>query len=260
MKKYGNIAYATRDGEELFLDLYTPETDNFDIFIYFHGGGLQGGTKECGATSFIPYLAERGIATASVEYRMYPTHAYPDFLIDAADAVKYVSENISKYGSCGRILVGGSSAGGYISMMLCFDRRWYDGAGVDPSIISAYVHDAGQPTAHFKVLKYRGIDPRRVIIDDTAPLYHICDAVYPPMHLIVSDNDMKNRYEQTMLTLSTLSHFGHTDTVTHTVMHGTHCNYVERIDEDGESAFGKIIIGFINSLNKQSEDKLYDDR
>lgn len=246
MKKYSDIAYAVREGEELFLDLYTPESDDFDVFIYFHGGGLAGGSKRCGEHSFIPYLAEHGIATASVEYRMYPDHAYPDFLVDAADAVKYVSENISRYGKCRRIFVGGSSAGGYISMMLCFDRRWYDGAGVPEGIISGYVHDAGQPTAHFNVLKYRGIDPKRVIIDDTAPLYHICDGNYPPMHVIVSDNDMENRYEQTMLTLSTLRHFGRADTVTHTVMHGTHCNYVERIDDDGKSAFGKIILEFIN--------------
>ena len=248
MKSYLDITYAQRGDEQLMLDIFTPDAGEFDVFVYFHGGGLKAGTKDCGRESFIPYLIDCAVATVSVEYRMYPTHTYPDFLVDAADAVKYVMDHISEYGDAKRIFVGGSSAGGYISMMLCFDKTWYEGAGVDPFAVSGYVHDAGQPTAHFQVLKYRGTDPRRVIVDTTAPLYHIGEAEkYPPMHFIVSDNDMTNRYEQTMLTISTLAHFGHTDTVSHTLMHGGHCAYVERKD-DGESAFGKLIAQFIESV------------
>ena len=95
-------------------------------------------------------------------------------------------------------------------MMLCFDRRWLSAVGIDLSEISGYFHDAGQPTAHFNVLKYSGVDRRRVIVDETAPLYHIgVEESYPKMAFIVSDNDMKNRYEQTMLVLGTLRHFGY---------------------------------------------------
>lgn len=65
--------------------------------------------------------------------------------------------------------MGGSSAGGYLSMMLCFDKKYYEAVGVSPSDISGCVHDAGQPTVHFKVLKERGIDSRRIIIDESAP-------------------------------------------------------------------------------------------
>ncbi len=252
MKSIKDIVYSTVDGEDLKFDLYTPDEGAFDIFVYFHGGGLEKGSKESGSTSFVPYLAERGIATASFDYRMYPTYKYPDFLVDAANGIKYVIDHKSEWGDCRRIFVGGSSAGGYMSMMLCFDKRWYEGAGVDRERIAGYVHDAGQPTAHFNVLKFSGVDPRRVIVDDTAPLYHIgTDKEYPPMTFIVSDDDMQNRYEQTMLVLSTLKHFGHTEPkVTHTVMNGKHCKYVGRIDEeDGKSAFGKLVEAFVASIN-----------
>ena len=251
MKSIKDIVYSNK-APELMLDLHLPDEGDFDVFVYFHGGGLEKGSRASGA-AFTRYLVERGIAVASVEYRMYPTYKYPDFLVDAADSVKFIADHISEYGNCKRIFVGGSSAGGYISMMLCFDRRWYDGAGLAPEAVAGYVHDAGQPTAHFNVLKFSGVDSRRVIVDDTAPLYHIgVEKDYPPMTFIVSDNDMFNRYEQTMLVLSTLKHFGHgEEKVSHTVMHGKHCQYVNRIDEeDGKSAFGKLVEAFVKSVKE----------
>ena len=61
---------------------------------------------------------------------------------------------------------------------------------------------------HYNVLREENIDSRKVIINEKAPLYHVGDAKeYVPMLFIVSDNDMKNRYEQTMVLISTLEHF-----------------------------------------------------
>ena len=39
MKSIYDLAYK----ENLFLDLHLPETDEFDLFVYFHGVGLKGG-------------------------------------------------------------------------------------------------------------------------------------------------------------------------------------------------------------------------
>ena len=193
MKRIENIIYGTEA-----LDLYLPDEGAFDLFIYFHGGGFEAGDKSGKETALCaPYLTDNGIALASCNYRMYPNATYPDFVRDAAAAVHWLSHHIKEYGICRRIFVGGSSAGGYLSMMLCFDGRWYAECGTLGMPVSGYFHDAGQPTCHFNVLRERGIDGRRVMIDDSAPLYHIGAAEeYPPMMLIVSDNDMKNRFEQ----------------------------------------------------------------
>jgi len=247
MKEIKNIAYGTHDA--CLLDLYLPEETHFPVFIYFHGGGLTSGSR-AGVNTFLHELISHGIAVASADYRMYPDANYPDFIEDTAKAVAWVKTHIGEYGKCDGIFVGGSSAGGYLSMMLCFDEHYLTAEGVSPSDIAGYVHDAGQPTAHFNVLKYKGIDPRRIIVDESAPLFHIGRSEhYPPMHFIVSDNDMKNRYEQTMLVLSTLKHFELDATVSHTVMHGTHCAYCSvKKDvraENGEYAFGVIIRDFI---------------
>lgn len=244
MKSIFDLAYK----ENLFLDLHLPETDEFDLFVYFHGGGLEKGRRG-GVEVFAKTLADRGIATATVEYRMYPNAKFPDFIVDCADSIRWLKDNISKYGKCKRLYVGGSSAGGYLSMMLCFDKRYLNAVGLEPTDIDAYIHDAGQPTSHFNVLKELGKDSKRVIVDETAPMYFVgMEERYSPMLFIVSDQDMFGRYEQTMLMVKTLEHFGHADKVQTQVMNGTHCAYVRKADEDGEGILGKLILSYLEKL------------
>ena len=244
MRSIFDLAYK----ENLFLDLHVPESDSFDLFVYFHGGGLKNGRRG-GVEVFAKTLAKRNIATATVEYRMYPDAKFPDFIVDCADSIRYLKDNISQYGKCGKIYVGGSSAGGYLSMMLCFDKRYLNAVGLEPTDIDAYIHDAGQPTSHFNVLKELGKDSKRVIVDETAPMYFVgLEETYSLMLFIVSDNDMFGRYEQTMLMVKTLEHFGHADKVQTQVMNGKHCAYVYKADEDGEGILAKVILSYLEKI------------
>lgn len=232
--------------DNLYLDLHLPESESFDLFVYFHGGGLCGGSRK-GVEVFAEGLAKNNIATASVEYRMYPEAKFPDFIVDGADAVSWLKNNISKWGKCTRVFVGGSSAGGYISMMLCFDNRFLRAVGIEPTDIDGYIHDAGQPTSHFNVLNELGKDRRRIIVDETAPMYFVgTNNKYSPMLFIVSDDDMFGRYEQTMLMINVLNHFGHKENVFLNIQNGRHCEYVDKKDEKGESVFANLIIPFID--------------
>ena len=247
MNKISDIIYGEFEDANK-LDVFLPDGTVNAVFVYFHGGGFDHGDKDH-ADKFAPYLCERGIAVISANYRMYPNAEYPDYIYDAAKAVAWANNYMRNELGCERLYVGGSSAGGYLSMMLCFDKTYLASAGTDNSSIAGYFHDAGQPTAHFSVLKHRGIDPRRVIIDDSAPLYHIgTEPKYPPMRFIVSDNDMKNRYEQTMLVLSTLSHFEY-ENYDHVVMNSKHCAYVGKLDDNGVSVFGEMVYDFISKYN-----------
>ncbi len=245
MKSIFDLAYK----ENLLLDLHLPESDEFDLFVYFHGGGLSAG-KRGGVEVFAKTLAKRNIATATVEYRMYPDAKFPDFIVDCADSIRWLKDHISQYGKCNRIYVGGSSAGGYLSMMLCFDKRYLNRIGLEPTDIDAYIHDAGQPTSHFNVLKELGKDSKRVIVDETAPMYFVgLEETYSPMLFIVSDNDMFGRYEQTMVIVKTLEHFGYADNVQTQIMNGKHCAYVYKADEEGEGIFAKVILSFLEKMN-----------
>lgn len=243
-----DIAYGENEAQK--LDIYLPDGEVSSVFVYFHGGGLSRGDKGSAAAVFGPYLTRRGVALISANYRMYPEAKYPDFICDAAQVVAWANKYMHEELGCDRLYVGGSSAGGYMTMMLCFDKRYLAAVGLDNSAIAGYFHDAGQPTAHFYVLKNSGEDERRVIVDETAPLYYIgLEAQYPPMRFVVSDNDMENRYEQTMLVLSTLRHFGY-EGYDHVVMQGKHCHYCRKLDENGESVFGQMIINFIQRVEK----------
>ena len=247
MRSYIDITYGKLNAPLQKLDIHLPDGDGpFPILVYFHGGGLKRGDKSI-ETCTCESLVKLGIGIVNANYRMYPDAKYPEFIEDSAEAVAWVYENIGKYCKCDGIYVGGSSAGGYISMMLCFDKQWLAKYGISPTDITGFVHDAGQPTAHFNVLRANGLDPKRVVVDETAPLYHIgVDGKYPPMIFFVADKDLQNRYEQTLLTVSTLKHFGHTEpNVTCKVVPGTHTTY--GTDEDGITVFAKLIAEFINA-------------
>lgn len=252
MKIIENINYGIANHPSQVLALYLPdnhEAESFDVFVYFHGGGIVGG--DCtNQIEMVQYLTERNIAVVSANYRMYPTAVFPEFVMDAAAAVSWAYNHMSEYGEAKRFFVGGSSAGGYLSMMLCFDKKYLMPYGIDPVNIDGFIHDAGQPTRHFNVVREAGLDPRRVIVDEAAPLYHIgTSEKYAPMIFYVSDNDMENRYEQTMLMISTLKHFGHTaPDVQLRVLNGSHCHYIQQVSENGESVFGNMIYDYIKSL------------
>lgn len=250
MRVLKDIYYSTEATGQKALDVYIPDGECKAVFVYVHGGGLVAGDKGCfyGNAEF---LAKHGYGSVSVEYPMYPNTKFPDFLYAAAEAVAWTKKNMRKFFGCERLYFGGDSAGGYISMMLCFDKKYLQSVGLSNDDIAGYWHDAGQPTSHFNVLKYSGKDSRRVIVDETAPLYFIgLEEKYPYMRFTVSDNDMFARYEQTMLMLKTLEHFGYKN-YDHKVVSGTHCSYFKTFFEDGTSEAAHLILDFLNEGEKR---------
>lgn len=232
-------------GQSLNISLPDNAAGKIPIFIYFHGGGLSSGDKEdCPSQHF----TEKNIGVVSINYRMYPYNKYPDFIWDCAAAVKWVFDNIGEYTEVSQIYVGGSSAGAYIAMMLCFDKRYFLTYGIDIQKISGFIFDAGQTTTHFNVLRERGIDSRRCIIDDAAPIYHIEEYDnQPPMLIFCSDNDMTNRYEQTLLLIGTLKHMNYpAENIQFEYLKGhSHCDYI-----NDSKIFASNIIEFINRNKK----------
>ncbi len=240
MKKINDITYGSSS-----LDLCLPDMMPAPLFIYFHGGGLEAGDKDV-FREHAELLASRGIASASVNYRMYPSARFPDYLVDAASAVAFLKEKADDFGGFTRYYLGGSSAGGYISMMLYFDRSYLGAHGIDPDDLAGYVFDAGQPTTHFNVLRERGIDTRAIRVDEASPLFFIDSPVEDPLNkadllFIAADNDMPGRLEQHYVMLRTLYAFGYSPAkVTFRRMSGyNHCGY------SGEKVFADMISAFI---------------
>lgn len=99
-----NISYTSTDetdsyrNERCKLDIYYPETDKgFATLVWFHGGGLEKGSKN------IPEgFRRQGFAVVSVNYRLFPKCKCPDYIDDAAMAVAWVFANMrySRTGIC----------------------------------------------------------------------------------------------------------------------------------------------------------------
>lgn len=101
---------------------------------------------------------------------------------------------------------------------------------------------ARQLATHFNVLRERGEDTGRVVIDAAAPICHVKDCNgEPPVLVIVFDNDMANRLEQTQLLLSTMNHFGYPkEAVTFRITENSeHCSYCS------QPVFTQTIFNFI---------------
>ncbi len=198
--------------EAHLFDWYPAEDPaSSPLFVFFHGGGLEGGNRGDGNDPVFRELAGRGISVVSAEYRLYPRARFPDFIEDAALAVSYCRKNLPH----GALVVGGSSAGGYLSMMLAMDGHYLAAHGInslDRRDVAGYFCDSGQPTVHFNVLRERGEDTRLIRVDEAAPVWFVSPIADPSrlplIALIVADNDMPNRPEQNRMMAKTLRHMG----------------------------------------------------
>ncbi len=255
MQLYENLIYDNTIGTNGLYDLAVPDSGMAsDLFIYIHGGGIESGVKHGGAErSLIEALAEKyGIMAASINYRMYPDAHFPDFIEDCAKAVAVILRDAKKYGTFTRVTVGGSSAGGYLSMMLFFDPQYLAAEGLKPTDIDGWYFDAGQPTTHFNILaKERGIDPLAIRMDEAAPMYFVDHryeeadkAQLPRLHFTWAEFDMTARPEQTELMLCLLRYYGYPEhKLSTTFMKGyRHCAYISET-----ALFSEMIAAFIQA-------------
>ncbi len=251
IRKIEDISYAADPACK--VDLWFPgEVEDAPVFLYFHGGGLEAGSRK--GIPLYDLVTKFGIAVATADYRMYPTAKFPDFLVDSAACVRFILEQKLYPVTKEKLYLGGSSAGGYISMMLCFDSRYLAAEGLKPTDIAGYVHDAGQPTTHFNVLRERGLDTRLIRSDEGAPVYFIDhnpkpEAV-PPMIFLYDTNDMPCRPEQTEMLIATLRYFAYPmDKIQKKVFEGYgHCGYHGKQNENGEELLSAATAAFIRSL------------
>lgn len=235
---------------ECKLDFYLPERDPSEtpLYIHFHGGGIEGGTRR---DQYVIELAEKyGIAVASADYRMYPNARFPDFIEDAAAACAYVVEKTE--GKYKTVIVGGSSAGAYLSMMLYFAPDYLAAVGLRAEDFDGFILDAGQPTTHFNVLRERGLDSRCIRVDDASAMYFIDrpipnPAEKPSVLILNAEHDMENRREQTMLLMGVMKTFGYDmRKVKYVLMDGCgHCEYCSKRGADGEVIVNPVLAEFI---------------
>lgn len=208
-----DISYVSEDETDTYriercrLDLYYPEdVEGFATLVWFHGGGLEGGSK-----SLLDEFRRQGFAVADVNYRLFPKVKCPGYIDDAAEAVAFIFKHIEEYGGDpSKIYVGGHSAGGYLTLMLVLCPEYMKAYGADALKIRKAYPVSGQTFTHFTIKKERGMSMDLPLIDEFAPINNVRKEGAPLM-LVTGDRDLEMlcRYEENASLLSILRHFGH---------------------------------------------------
>ncbi len=104
------------------LDFIYPKTKVYErapLFIYIHGGGNTGGTKNAiykKSSLILKELTESGIAVATIDYRVFGTGeelGFHQLFEDCKDALRFLAKNSDRYGiDPHKFITWGTSAGG----------------------------------------------------------------------------------------------------------------------------------------------------
>lgn len=199
-KEINDIPYYSGDileegeKERCRLDVHYPiDKENLSTVIWFHGGGLTGGSKEIPSV-----LKDEDFIVVGVGYRLAPSTSVNNIIKDAAQAVKWVFENVEKYGGDPqKIIVSGHSAGGYLALMLGLNEKYLKEVDVDNQQLLGVVPFSPQTITHFTERKSQGIEELQPVIDSLAPLYWVSNEA-PPITLITGDRELEmlGRYEE----------------------------------------------------------------
>ena len=114
------VAYADVSPSQT-LDLYLPASDGsapVPVVVLIHGGAFRMGDSAM-ETAYAQALADRGIAAASVNYRLSGEALFPAGAQDVKAAVRWLRANAATYGlDPDHVGAFGQSAGGWMANML----------------------------------------------------------------------------------------------------------------------------------------------
>ncbi|KRE11486.1 hypothetical protein ASE66_23320 [Bosea sp. Root483D1] len=138
-----DIAYGRHPRQT--MDIYVPPGGGTGrpVVVFIYGGSWANGAKE--SYAFVgDALARRGFVTVIADYRLVPEIRFPVFIEDGAAALRFVHDEIARFGGDPRrIHLMGHSAGAYNAMMLTLDKSYLASAGLSPGVIRSTVGLSG---------------------------------------------------------------------------------------------------------------------
>jgi acetyl esterase/lipase len=127
------LEYTRHDGVSINGDLYLPKgPGKFPAVVAVHGGGWQLGSSVF-HKGWGPYMASRGIALFSVNYRLIKDgkKMYPEAVHDVRAAVQFLRAQGEQFNIDGtRLGLTGDSAGGHLAALVALagDKAPFAGA------------------------------------------------------------------------------------------------------------------------------------
>ena len=247
-----NIAYKTGAGLDAYeqeccrLDLYLPvKPPHFVTVVWLHGGGLTAGNKgEKFTVGIARSFAAAGVGFVVVNYRLSPRATYPAYIEDAAAAFAWTRAHIAEQGGDPeKVFLGGHSAGAYLTAMVGLDPRYLERQGLKPSAIAGLIPVSGQMMTHFTIRKERGLDEKKIIADEAAPINHVCKDS-PRMLILMGDHDWPARDEENLYFVAAMKVAGNTNVIYRQIgdrTHGTIAGRLAKSSDPGRRAIFEFL-------------------
>lgn len=113
--------YKVKSEYDLKLDIWYPNvySDNYPTVFFAHGGGwISGFRNQPNNVSWSKYLASKGFAVVSIDYRYGLNNSMEDILSDYSDALAYIRENAADFSlDTDNLALMGLSAGGHLALL-----------------------------------------------------------------------------------------------------------------------------------------------
>ena len=103
--------------------VFTPSGRASAIYLHFHGGGMMIGAPEMSDYSSVDLRDRFNLAVVSVDYRLAPEHPHPAGPDDGVTVADWLLANGERELGASRLILGGESAGGYMSAIVLLRIR-----------------------------------------------------------------------------------------------------------------------------------------
>ena len=146
---YTISAAGESEATQLLCDIWQPPEGvkpSGLAVVYIHGSAWHVGDKDFMTRPFFCHLAAQGHVVMDIAYRLYPEADIFDMVDDVKHAVVWIKSNADKYGvNPERIVLGGGSAGGHLSLLAGYTPAHPrltpdDLKGVDTSVRGVFAH------------------------------------------------------------------------------------------------------------------------
>ncbi len=119
----GQKVFYGSDREQYYILKKPKVITKRKLMVYIHGGGFRFSSAQ--DHNFIgDFFLKRGYVSVNLCYRKVPKHRYPSLIDDIFMALRQVLDQLHSQGlRFEEIVINGSSAGGYLGAMLCFDTH-----------------------------------------------------------------------------------------------------------------------------------------
>lgn len=219
------------------LDLYVPDgARNYPLLMFVPGGGWvresKGGIANIGMA-----FAERGVAVATVDYRLVPEVTYEGQVEDLARAFVWLRENMGEaQGDTSHIIVGGHSAGAHLVSMLAVNPQYLGALGHNASEISGVIAISGMYRFRQSVIGSGLVPNRPDAVEAISPLTYLRpQAGLPPFLLLYAGDEMADTRAQSEEFRAALARVG-VGATTANIPNRDHYTIVQDIGAPGDPA------------------------